>query len=166
MSRDLKGRYSRKYQGFIPLWVGYLFLAAILGGLLVNSYLKARQMPLISPLSLEPAPVYAKEKFIVSCEDPKGYLECQVYKGIITWDQHDKISKIIQCESNWNPNAINTKNSNGTWDGGLVQINSIHKNISNADKFDFKKSIDWMIAKIKRDKGYSAWSCARRLGIK
>jgi len=122
-------------------------------------YQYTNRYPLISPIVLNPIePAYAES---ISCETPKGYLECQVYNGKITWAEHDKMYKIIQCESKWNPDAINTKNKNGSWDAGLVQINSIHKNISNADKFDFKKSIDWMIAKYKADKSFNAWVCSR-----
>lgn len=116
------------------------------------------QNPLVSPVVINPVKqVYAES---VSCENPKGYLECQAYAGKITWEQHDRISKIINCESRWNPDAYHV-NKNGTVDLGLVQINSIHKNISNHDKLDFKKAIDWMIAKINKDGGYGAWVCSR-----
>ena len=119
---------------------------------------------LISPLVIGPVakPVYASEpEYKVSCENPKGYLECQAHQGKITWKQYDRFVKIIQCESGWNPDAVNTKNKNGSYDMGLLQINSIHKNISNADKLNYKKAIDWAIAKVKKDGGFGAWSCNR-----
>lgn len=118
--------------------------------------------PLISPLVLNPVKqVQAKEKEFISCENPKGYLNCQAYQGNITWAEHDRLYKIIECESKWNPEAMNTKNKNGSYDMGLLQINSIHKNISNSDKLNYKKSIDWAIKKFKRDGNFNAWVCNR-----
>lgn len=122
---------------------------------LISRYVN--RMPLISPLVNGPVEVQAREpEVFISCETPKTYLECKAYQHEITWEQHNKISKIIKCESGWNPQAINTKNKNGSFDAGLVQINSIHKDISNADKFDYKKSIDWMIKKVNKE-GFGAW---------
>jgi hypothetical protein len=124
-------------------------------------------LPKADPRASVVSQVMASEPdYKVSCEDPKGYLECQVYNGKISWEQHEKMSKIIKCESGWNPEAINTKNTNGSYDMGLVQINSIHKTVKNSDKLNFKFSIDWMINKVNKDGGYGAWSCARKLNIK
>ena len=72
---------------------------------------------------------------------------------------------IIQCESNWNPDAMNLANTNGSNDMGLWQINSIHKDISNIDKLDYIKSTKWAIAKRLNDENYSAWVCSRKLGL-
>ena len=68
---------------------------------------------------------------------------------------------IIQCESHWNPDAINTANTNGTFDSGLWQINSIHKDISNLHKFDYIKSTKWAIEKRLNDGNWEAWTCSR-----
>ncbi len=166
MKINRRNRLGQFIRGDYNLGFGYGWLI-LLAIILAASLYASTPQTLISPVAEVVPQAYAKEPEVkISCDNPKGYLECQVYKGIITWDQHDKIAKIINCESRWNPDAINTKNSNGTYDAGLAQINSIHKNISNADKFDYKKSIDWMIAKVKKDGGYQAWSCARKLGIK
>lgn len=155
MTRDKKGKYTRKYQG-LPMWVGYIFLATLTGAVIYAAYLKEQNKPLISPLSDIATPVLAKEpEVVISCEDPKGYLECQAYQKKIDWPTHDKIAKIINCESRWNPDAYHV-NTNGTVDLGLVQINSIHKNITNADKLNFKKAINWMIAKVNKE-GFGAW---------
>lgn len=73
---------------------------------------------------------------------------------------------LIYCESKWDPKAYNGKNSNGTNDKGLWQINSIHKDISDADKFDYKASTKWAIAKRLSDGNWSAWSCANKRATK
>lgn len=69
---------------------------------------------------------------------------------------------IINCESRWDPDAMGI-NYNHTADLGLWQINSIHKDISNVDKLDYKKATDWAINKRLKDGHWGAWSCARKL---
>jgi hypothetical protein len=69
---------------------------------------------------------------------------------------------IINCESQWHPDAIGV-NKNGTYDVGLWQINSIHKNMTNADKMDYKEATKWAIEKRLRDGSWDAWSCSRKL---
>ncbi len=72
---------------------------------------------------------------------------------------------IINCESRWNPDAMGV-NTNKSVDLGLWQINSIHKDISNADKLDYKKATEWAINKRMKDGNWNAWYCARRLVYK
>jgi hypothetical protein len=72
---------------------------------------------------------------------------------------------IIFHESRWNTEAIGV-NKNKTYDAGLLQINSIHKDISLSDKLDPYKAIDWAIKKRLHDGNYSAWVAANQLGIR
>ncbi len=74
----------------------------------------------------------------------------------------DEVEIIINCESKWNSDAMGV-NYNHTADLGLWQINSIHKDISNSDKLDYKKATDWAIEKRLKDGHWRAWSCARKL---
>lgn len=69
---------------------------------------------------------------------------------------------IINCESRWNPDAMGI-NNNRSADLGLWQINSIHKDISNVDKLDYKKATDWAIDKRLKDGHWLAWSCSRKI---
>ena len=67
---------------------------------------------------------------------------------------------IIDCESRFNPDAINI-NTNKTYDAGIFQINSIHKDISLQDKLNYKTAVKWVINKVKKDGSWSAWQCSR-----
>ena len=71
---------------------------------------------------------------------------------------------IINCESRWRADAVGV-NTNGSFDLGIWQINSIHKNISNAEKMDYQKATEWAINKRLNDGNWNAWVCARKLGI-
>lgn len=50
--------------------------------------------------------------------------------------------RIAKCESGYREDAVN-KNTNGTIDRGIFQLNSIHKNISNKDAFTFESNIKY-----------------------
>jgi len=64
---------------------------------------------------------------------------------------------IINCESKWKPDAVGVnKNS---YDLGLWQINSVHKDISNADKMDYLKATKWAIEKRIKDGNWNSWIC-------
>lgn len=76
-----------------------------------------------------------------------------------------EVEKIIRCESRWNPGAANYRNRNGSYDLGLWQINSVHKSLSDKDKLDFKKATRWALAKRVNEGNWSAWYCAKKLGI-
>jgi len=76
-----------------------------------------------------------------------------------------EVEAIINCESRWITDAKGV-NKNGSYDLGLWQINSIHKNITDAEKLDYKSATKWAIAKRLRDGNWSAWYCARRIAIK
>lgn len=70
---------------------------------------------------------------------------------------------IIQCESKWDADDYNV-NKNSI-DLGLWQINSVHEDISNADKLNYKKATEWTIKKRLNDGNWSAWVCTNKLGI-
>jgi len=159
--RKHNGQFARKYEG-IPMLIGYIILALMFGiwaWVSINKYVNRN--PLVSPV----AQVHAKESVIVSCENPRGYLECQVHKGKITWEDHRKLSKIIDCESKWNTNAINV-NKDGSVDRGIFQVNNkYHPTLTNEKAFDFKANIDYGISLYKRN-GVRPWVCSRILNIK
>jgi len=158
--RKNNGRFAERGIN-IGFGIGWLILLA---GMLVGYWYGQSKKPLISPLVIGPTQVMAKEpEVVVRCEaGPKEYLECQVYQGKISWEDHAKLSKIIKCESGWNPEVLN-KNKNGTFDSGLFQVNDVHKQ-KRYEMLDFKKNIDFGI-KLYKKQGVTPWVCAGKLGI-
>ena len=146
---------------FNKLGIAWLILTALL--ILFSKFAYANTK-LISPAVIEPLQIEEKKKpeVVISCENPRGYLECQVYKGIITWKEYDLLEKIFQCESKFNPEATGTnihKDGSVSIDRGVAQINNrFHKKLNNADAYDFKKNIDYAIQLYKKS-GANQWSC-------
>lgn len=82
-------------------------------------------------------PVQAKEPFCydaISCIRDVGEELKKSNTEITT------MVRIAKCESGYRTDAMN-KNNNGTFDRGIYQLNSIHKDISNEDAFNFEKNI-------------------------
>jgi soluble lytic murein transglycosylase-like protein len=76
------------------------------------------------------------------------------------------VLRIIQCESGFNPNALNG-NKNGSVDVGIAQWNlKSHPHIKIETALDPYQSIDLMIKERLHDKNWSAWMCAKKLGIR
>lgn len=68
---------------------------------------------------------------------------------------------IARCESNFKPNAINTNNPNGTIDGGLWQINSVHDEKLQElglDKFDPEDATAFA-RMLYEERGFRDWVC-------
>lgn len=96
-------------------------------------------------------------------QEVKDYVLNEIKKAGLNARQADAI---VTCESRWDYKAVNNKNRNGSNDKGLWQINSIHKNITDAEKLDYKASTKWAITKRLADGNWSAWSCSRRIAVK
>lgn len=92
-------------------------------------------------------------------EEMKAWVFEEIKKAGLSTKEADII---ISCESRWQADAIGV-NRNGSYDAGLWQINSIHKNITNAEKIDYKTATKWAIEKRLKDGNWGAWSCARKL---
>ncbi len=141
----------------------FLFLAFLI---LWSSLLSPRKAPL-SPLGItkveevkaeQPSEEYYKET-------PLKYLRYRGQQLGIDEYTITKFISVMKCESGLRADAIN-KNTNGTFDLGIAQINDVHgKKISRADRLDFIKNIDYAY-KLFLDQGFGPWTCARKLGIK
>lgn len=62
---------------------------------------------------------------------------------------------IAKCESGLRPNAFNGSNTNGTWDAGLMQVNSIH-GISKEDLFNPYANAGYAYS-IYKEQGLQPW---------
>jgi hypothetical protein len=100
-----------------------------------------------------------EDNFKPSTEDIKNYVKAEAKKAGLSYTE---MEIIINCESRWITDAKGT-NRNGSYDLGLWQINSIHKNMTDAEKLNYKTATKWAIEKRLRDGNWSAWSCSRKL---
>lgn len=68
---------------------------------------------------------------------------------------------IAKAESGLRPDAIG-KNTNGTYDLGVMQINDVHsKRISRQDRLDYEKNIRFAFQLRKEQGNWNAWSVCR-----
>ena len=72
-------------------------------------------------------------------------------------DSRNVLMKIALCESGFKADAHNSMNKNGTSDGGLFQINSIH-GLSN--RSDIDKNIDKAL-ELYEDSGTQPWNSSK-----
>jgi hypothetical protein len=70
-----------------------------------------------------------------------------------------KMIRISFCESGHRENAFNI-NTNKTLDRGVFQLNSIHKDISNKDAFDFEKNIRYAWG-MQTKQGFTPWNSSK-----
>ena len=76
-------------------------------------------------------------------------------------EDYEKALAIAKCESSLNPKAYNDKNSNGSWDAGLFQINSVHGYTVN-HLMDLENNVK-IARKIYDRQGWKPWVCSRKL---
>jgi len=101
-----------------------------------------------------------------SDEDDKDEIRAYVLAEAVKFGLNPReVELIVKCESTWNDKATHT-NRNGSIDAGLWQINSLHKSLSFEEKMDYKIATDWALKKRVHDGNWSAWYCAKRMGIK
>ena len=78
-------------------------------------------------------------------------------------EEPNRAVAIAKCESNLNPNAVNTANRNGTTDSGLMQLNSVHDARLNAlglDKWDVDDNLTFARL-LYEERGFRPWVCNR-----
>ena len=68
---------------------------------------------------------------------------------------------IVRCESGFNPKAYNDKNPDGSTDGGLWQLNSVHDKQLKAlglDKYDPEDATAFA-RMLYEERGFKDWVC-------
>jgi len=71
-----------------------------------------------------------------------------------------KAIRVAYCESGLEEKAFNPKNPDGSNDGGVFQINSIHQ-LPDEVRFDAIKNIKWAKSKVEAEGDFYAWVCAK-----
>lgn len=154
----LKRKLKKQLKG-LKLARNYLILILlILGG---AYYAKLPTPPIVSPIA------QAQELAPRVTEMPKR-LEWPDVAILIVEEFKDlgpavtkQALEIAYCESGWQEKAINDKNTNGSIDSGVFQINSIH-NQPKDKMLQAKENIRFAKAKFIKDKGWGAWVCSRK----
>lgn len=72
--------------------------------------------------------------------------------------------QVFTCESGLRATAFNGANTNGTWDAGIAQINSIH-GYDKESLFDEDFNLEVARKIYDRAGSWQPWVCARKLGI-
>jgi hypothetical protein len=96
---------------------------------------------------------------------PKSYIERLIIQA---FPEEPRIAlAIAKCESGLNPKAYNPSNNDGSTDGGLWQINSVHDKTLNQlglDKFDPHDATEYA-RRLYEQNGWRDWVCARKIAM-
>jgi hypothetical protein len=158
-----KNRLDRRYKLIVELerWFNKYTLASAMWSLIITStawcYLSDRTSlqplkPTIMP-KVEVVEAKAPDKF---CDDPISYIRCLGEKLGKTNQEITTMIRIAKCESGYREDATNF-NNNKTLDRGIFQLNSIHKDISHKDAFDYKKNIEYAW-NMETNQGFNPWN--------
>ena len=100
--------------------------------------------------------VYAKKVDVVEIEEVKVESTIEEYICSKDWDCNIALAVLTAENRNWDCQAVNTGNFDGSVDRGLMQINSVH-NYPIDELFDCNKNIDYAY-KIYESQGWNAWT--------
>lgn len=162
--------WFNRYTASAALW-GFLI------GALVSMYFSLdAKTPMLDPRGQAIVPQVVEVNATTDKYQERGYAFC--YDPIICLrDVGEELGfsnkditiaiKIAKAESGMNPMALG-KNTNGTFDVGLLQINDVHnKRISRQDRLDFEKNIRFAYQLRKEQGNWNAWStCHSKVNCK
>lgn len=159
MKRNKLGQYQ--YKPFKRSnWSGLILLLSIMA---ISAYLNYRFQPLQATLS--PCPdtgcVMLQVKKVEASETIKQSQTIEDKIRAMFPEDPDMAVKIAKCESGMRANAFNGKNRNGSWDAGVMQINSVHK-YSKEYLFDVDNNLK-VARKLYDRQGWSPWVCSRKV---
>lgn len=176
MRRTKQGAWDKKYKDLSEIersfWqqygalIGVTILGFMAGGILATTLWSAFNPEIISPKGSGVArvpQVLAKEPEPY-CGDEISYIRCSGTKIGKTNREIQTMILIAKCESGLRHDAIG-KNTNGTFDLGVMQINDVHnKRISREDRLDFRKNIDFAW-QLQTEQGFSPWTCYKKIQL-
>ena len=135
------------------------FIPLIMAGILVGMYIPFTADALIepTPLIVEQEVVWEKRVILIGTEITWTPERIEEEIRTVFWEEPDLAVAIAKCESQLNPNAINTANKNGTVDRGLMQLNSVH-DLSGIDVWDVQDNLAFA-RKLYNSEGFIPWVC-------
>jgi len=161
---DKRGRFSKKqkisfYAISILVIAGVLALAVV-GADEVYSRASQRVKDIFKPKVIEvtadtPEPTDMKDWVLWKVKS----------EGIDPYEAYS----IINCESRWNPEAVNGSHNNGGngTDLGLFQINTKYQpQVKPSCSLDYRCATEEAIKIYKKRGNWSAWTCASIVGLK
>lgn len=80
-------------------------------------------------------------------------------REILPEEDTEKLMVVALCESNFNPNAKNSANTNGSSDGGVFQINSVH-DVTHNELVNPKTNTDVAIS-LYKESSLRPWTSSR-----
>jgi hypothetical protein len=139
---------------------GIVIVGVALGNIGINSEQYNKEHPLVYTAE---AQVIEPRVILIGTTTPEKTIEEKIKEAF----PEDEITalKIAQCESGLNPNAHNNRNKNGSTDGGLYQINSVHDKRLNElglDKYDIEDNIAFA-RRLYEENGWRPWVCSKKI---
>jgi len=136
-------------------YLGAAVMGFLAGVILSITLLRAKKEVPAEPI-VQKVEAKAPERF---CGDVISYIRCRGEDLGVSNQNIMTMIRIAKCESGLREEAVN-KNRNGTIDGGVFQINSVHKQkLSNV--FDFRFNIDYAY-KLFLAQGFSPWNASKK----
>lgn len=139
----------------INCYLGAVVLGFLAGVILATTLFRAKrelpEQPVIQPVKAE-----EPKKF---CGDVISYIRCKGEELGVSNQNIMTMIRIAKCESGLRENAYNV-NTNKTIDGGVFQINSVHK-VPLKVVFDYEANIDYAY-KLFLAQGFNPWSASKR----
>jgi len=138
-----------------------LVMIGIIGGnILTNSAEYSKEHPLVYTAE---AQVIEPRTILIEIIPEEKTIEEKIKEAF----PEDEITalRIAQCESGLNPLAHNNRNKNGSTDGGLYQINSVHDKRLNElglDKYDIEDNIAFA-RRLYEENGWKPWVCHKKI---
>jgi len=136
-------------------YLGAAVMGFLAGIILATTLLRAKKEVPAEPI-VHKVEAQAPERF---CGDVISYIRCRGEDLEVSNQNIMTMIRIAKCESGLREDAYNV-NRNKTIDGGVFQINSVHKQkLSNV--FDFRFNIDFAY-KLFLAQGFGPWSASKK----
>jgi hypothetical protein len=157
--RSLAYKWAEYYKANTNAVHGALVLGTLLA-LIFAPWIWRKTRPLtfegVNPtIASEPASVELPDSYYLA--EPLRYIRFRGEQLGVDEYTITRFIKVAMCESNLNPDALN-KNRNGTFDVGIYQINSVHKQ---TNMTNFVKNIDYAY-ELFLDQGFTPWNSSKR----